>query len=52
MVMYFGNKIQLLANERGYMSLGDYLEDRFQSRYLKVMAACVSVLMTMIFFAM
>lgn len=52
MVVYFGNKIRLLANERGYMSLGDYLEDRFQSRYLKVMAACVSVLMTMIFLAM
>ena len=35
MVVFFGNKIRKLASEHGYMSLGDYLEDRFHSKYLK-----------------
>lgn len=52
MVVYFGNKIRKLASEKGYMSLGDYLEDRFGSKYLKVLASCISVLMTMVFLAM
>lgn len=52
MVVYFGNKIRLLAKEKGYMSLGDYLEDRFGSKYLKVLSSCISVLMTMVFLAM
>lgn len=52
MVVYFGNKIRLLAKEKGYMSLGDFLEDRFGSKYLKVLSSCISVLMTMVFLAM
>lgn len=52
MVVYFGNKIRKLANKHGYMSLGDYLQDRFGSKYLKVLSSCISVLMTMVFLAM
>ena len=52
MVVYFGNKIRKLANKNGYMSLGDYLQDRYGSKYLKVLASCISVLMTMVFLAM
>lgn len=52
MVVYFGNKIRKLANKNGYMSLGDYLQDRFDSKYLKVLASCICVLMTMVFLAM
>lgn len=52
MVVYFGNKIRKLANQRGYMSLGDYFQDRYKSDYLKICVSCVSVLMTMVFLAM
>lgn len=52
MVVYFGNKIRKLANKNGYMSLGDYLQDRFDSKYLKVLASCICVLMNMVFLAM
>lgn len=52
MVVYFGNKIRILAKEKGYMSLGDYLQDRYKSKYLKVLASCISVLMTMVFLSM
>lgn len=52
MVIYFGNKIRKLAAERGYMSMGDFLEDRFQSKYMKVLASGISILMTMVFLAM
>lgn len=52
MVIYFGNKIRKLAAEHGYMSMGDFLEDRFQSKYMKVLASSISILMTMIFLAM
>ena len=52
MVVYFGNKIRKLANKNGYMSLGDYLQDRFDSKYLEVLASCICVLMTMVFLAM
>lgn len=52
MVVYFGNKIRKLASKHGYMSLGDYLEDRYGSKYIKVLASCISVLMTMVFLAM
>lgn len=52
MVVYFGNKIRILANQKGYMSLGDFLQDRFGSKYLKVLASCISVLMTMVFLSM
>lgn len=52
MVVYFGNKIRKLANKNGYMSLGDYLQDRFDSKYLKVLASCICVLMTMVFLVM
>ena len=52
MVVYFGNKIRILAKEKGYMSLGDYLQDWYKSKYLKVLASCISVLMTMVFLSM
>lgn len=52
MVLYFGNKIRKQAKKYGYMSIGDYFKDRFDSGYLKVLSACISVLMTMIFLAM
>lgn len=52
MVLYFGNKIRKQAKKYGYMSIGDYFKDRFDSGYLKVLAAFISVLMTMIFLAM
>lgn len=52
MVVYFGNKIRKLAKKNGYMSIGDYLEDRYNSKYLKVLASVISVVMTMVFLAM
>lgn len=52
MVVYFGNKIRLLAKKYNYMSLGDYLQDRYGSKYLTVLASCISVLMTMVFLSM
>jgi len=52
MVIYFGNKIRLLANKYNYMSIGDYFKDRYGSDYIKVLASCISVLMTMVFLAM
>lgn len=52
MVIYFGNKIRLLANKYNYMSIGDYFRDRYGSDYIKVLASCISVLMTMVFLAM
>ena len=41
-----------LAHPIPALSLGDYLEDRFHSKYLKVLCTIVSVLMTMVFLAM
>lgn len=52
MVIYFGNKIRKLAVKNNYMSIGDYFEDRFDSKYLKILASIVSVVMTMVFLAM
>src|SRR5699024_2555438 len=52
MVIYFGNKIRKLAVKYDYMSIGDYFQDRFDSNYLKILASCISVLMTMVFLAM
>ncbi|NLY46963.1 MAG: sodium:solute symporter family protein [Tissierella sp.] len=52
MVIYFGNKIRLLANKHNYMSIGDYFKDRYSSDYIKVLASIISVLMTMVFLAM
>ncbi|MDR7870882.1 MAG: sodium:solute symporter family protein [Tissierellaceae bacterium] len=52
MVIYFGNKIRLLANKYNYMSIGDYFRDRYGSDYIKVLASIISVLMTMVFLAM
>lgn len=52
MVIYFGNKIRLLAVKNGYMSMGDYLQDRYDSKYLKILASVIAVLMTMVFLAM
>ncbi len=52
MVIYFGNKIRKLANKYNYMSIGDYFRDRYDSNYLKILASCISVLMTMVFLAM
>ena len=52
MVIYFGNKIRVLANKHNYMSIGDYFRDRYGSDYIKVLASIISVLMTMVFLAM
>lgn len=52
MVIYFGNKIRKLANKYNYMSIGDYFRDRYDSKYIKILASCISVLMTMVFLAM
>lgn len=52
MVIYFGNKIRKLAKKNNYMSIGDYFEDRFKSKYIKILASCISVVMTMVFLAM
>ena len=52
MVIYFGDKIRIQSRKYGYMSIGDYFKDRYNSGYLKVLAACISVLMTMVFLAM
>ncbi|RVU54297.1 sodium:solute symporter family protein [Anaerosphaera multitolerans] len=52
MVIYFGNKIRKLSLRRGYLSIGDFFEDRFQSSYLKIIASIISVLMTMVFLSM
>ncbi|QBD84563.1 sodium:solute symporter family protein [Clostridium tetani] len=52
MVIYFGNKICKLGKKYGYMSIGDYFQDRYESDYLKVLASCISVLMTIVFLSM
>lgn len=52
MVVYFGNKIRVLAKKNNYMSIGDYFEDRYKSKYIKILSSCISVLMTMVFLAM
>lgn len=52
MVIYFGNKIRLLAKKYNYMSIGDYFMDRYDSSYIKILASVISVLMTMVFLAM
>lgn len=52
MVIYFGNKVRLQANKYGYLSIGDYFQDRYKSPYLKVLASLISVIMTMVFLAM
>lgn len=52
MVIFFGNKVRKQAKKYGYMSIGDYFKDRFESGYLKVLSACISVLMTMVFLSM
>lgn len=52
MVIYFGNKIRVLANKYNYISIGEYLEDRFQSRYINILASIISVTMTMVFLSM
>ena len=52
MVIYFGNKISKLGKKYGYLSIGDYFQDRYQSDYLKVLSSCISVLMTIVFLAM
>ena len=52
MVIYFGNKIRILAKQKNYLSIGDYFEDRFGSKFVKLFASIISVLMTMIFLAM
>jgi SSS family solute:Na+ symporter len=52
MVIYFGNKICRLGKKYGYMTIGDFFEDRFDSSYLKVFSALVSILMTIVFLAM
>lgn len=52
MVIYFGNKIRKLAKRNGYLSIGDYFQDRYDSVYMKVLASVVSVVMTMVFLGM
>lgn len=52
MVLYFGNRIRLLANKYNYISIGEYFEDRFQSKYIKILASIISVTMTMVFLSM
>lgn len=52
MVIYFGDKIRKLAIKYDYMSIGDYFHDRYDSKYIKILASCISVLMTMVFLAM
>ncbi|NLW41509.1 MAG: sodium:solute symporter family protein [Tissierellia bacterium] len=52
MVIYFGNRIRVLANKYNYISIGEYLEDRFQSRYINILASIISVTMTMVFLSM
>ncbi|MCL2602625.1 MAG: sodium:solute symporter family protein [Treponema sp.] len=52
MVLYFGNKIRKLAKKNGYLSIGDYFADRYDSPYMKVLASIISVVMTMVFLAM
>lgn len=52
MVIYFGNKIRILANKYNYISIGEYLQDRFQSRYINILASIISVAMTMVFLSM
>lgn len=52
MIIYFGNKIRKLAKKNGYLSMGDYLQDRYDSPYLKILASLIAVLMTMVFLAM
>lgn len=52
MVIYFGNKIRKLAKKNDYLSLGDYLQDRYNSTYMKILASIISVVMTMVFLAM
>lgn len=52
MVIYFGNKIRVLANKYNYISIGEYLQDRFECRYINVLASIISVTMTMVFLSM
>lgn len=52
MVIYFGSKICTLGKKYGYMTIGDFFEDRFESPYLKILSALISVLMTTVFLAM
>lgn len=52
MIIVFGNKIRKQAKDRGYQSIGDYFQDRFHSKYIKALAAIISVIMTLVFLAM
>lgn len=52
MIIFFGQRIWRLGGKYGYMSMGDFLEDRFESRYLKLFSAAISTLMTVVFLAM
>ena len=52
MVIFLGNKVRMQANKYGYMSIGDYFQDRYESGYLKILASIISVLMTLIFLSM
>ncbi|MDK2784386.1 MAG: sodium/pantothenate symporter [Bacillota bacterium] len=52
MVMYFGHRIWLLGNKYGYLTIGDFFADRYESRFLKVVVSLVSILMTVVFLAM
>lgn len=52
MVIYLGSRINHLGKKYGYMTIGDFFEDRFDSSYLKTLSAVISVLMTVVFLAM
>lgn len=52
MIIFFGNKIRKQASKYGYLSIGDYFQDRYNSPYLKILASLISVIMTMVFLAM
>lgn len=52
MIIVFGNKIRKQAKSNGYQSIGDYFQDRFSSKYIKALAAMISVVMTLVFLAM
>jgi len=52
MVIYFGSKISKLGRKYGYMTIGDFFQDRYDSKYIKAFSALVSVLMTVVFLAM
>lgn len=52
MVIHFGHRIWQLGKKYGYLTIGDFFKDRYDSNFLKVFASAVSILMTVVFLAM